>query len=426
MSAQDLLPEQAAALEEPYDPYLDGMMDFEEAARVLDLEDWIVHRLRHTEREATVNLPLIRENGQPITCTGLRVQHNCDRGPTLGGVRFTPDAHLIQLRAVAMARTWQTALLDLPFGGSAGAVVCNPQELSERELRLLSNAYARSLRGLTGPQRDILAPDLGANERTMSWMLASHRSATGQLDFGAVVGKPVALHGWPAARYAAAHAIFLLLQLALTDRRVGMQVQRVAVQGFGKVGAGIARLLHDAGARIIAVADISGGLYDSRGLNIPALQAYAERHKVIFGFAEAEPVCNADVLESECDVLIAAAAARQLNATNAVRIRASLVIEAVRDAATRAAQSILEQRGRTLVPHILGTAGESLAWSAEWTQAVHGSIASLELERVLKPRIEDSYHAVCAAAQKHRTTLRRAAHLVAVDKVAAALRLQEA
>jgi glutamate dehydrogenase (NAD(P)+) len=425
MISQDLLPDQATSIEELHDPYLDIMLEFEEAARFLDLEEWIVQRLRHTEREVTVNLPLVRDNGRPATFTGLRVQHNCDRGPTLGGVRFTPDAHLGQLRASAMTRTWQTALLDLPFGGSAGAVVCNPQELSERELRLLCSGYARSLRGLTGPQRDILAPDTGANERTMSWMLASHRSGTGQLDFGAVSGKPVALHGWPPSQRARAHAIFLLLQLALAERHASMGTQRVAVQGFGNVGAGIARLLHEAGARIVAVADISGGLHNEHGLNIAALQAYAERNQVILGFPHAEAVCNADVLEAQCDILVAAAAERQLCANNAGRIRASLIVEAVNGVATRAAQNMLEDRALTLVPHILGTAGESLAWSAEWTQAVHGSIAALELDRVLKPRIEDAYHAVRAAARKHRTNLQKAAHLVAIEKVAAALRLQE-
>jgi glutamate dehydrogenase (NAD(P)+) len=421
MSAKELLP-RAVMDEERRDPHLETMVEFEEAARSLDLEDWIVQRLRHTEREVSVSLPLVQDNGAAVTLTGLRVQHNSASGPTLGGVSFSPSAHIPQLRSLSMERTWQNALLGLPFGGAAGAVVCEPRELSEHELRLVSGRYVQQLRDLIGPHKDILAPDSGANSRTMAWMLAAYRRATGQSDIGAVCGKPAELHGWTATDAAGAAAVFLLVHLGLADRHTTLESQRVAIQGFGGVGAGVARLMHDAGARVVAVADISGGLFNAEGINVPALQTYVERNQVVLGFNQAEPVCNADVLEGDCDVLVLAAAERQITAANAARVQAPLLVEATRAAVTQAAAAILFEKDSIAIPDLLGTAGEPLTWFVEWSQVMQAG-STAELDPMVNARVRSAYQAVREAARRHQVSFRRAAHLVGIDKVAASLRM---
>jgi glutamate dehydrogenase (NAD(P)+) len=419
MSAQDLLPHEIET-EESHDPYLDASLKLEQAARFLDLEHWIVQRLRHAEREVTVNLPVTHDNGQAVTITGLRVQHNCSRGPTLGSVRFCPKAHLGQMRALAMANTWKAALLDLPFGGSAGALVCNPEELSERELRVLSKQYVTALRGFIGPHKDVLSPGRGANERTMAWMLDAYRQATGDLENSIVVGKPEALGGLSDRRAIFAQSILVLLREVLSERHQDLETRRIAIQGFGCMGAGIARLLHDSGASVVAVADISGGLLDAQGINIPALQAYSEDRGMIYGFANAEAVCNAEVLEADCDILILAAAERQVTAANAPKLRAPLVVEAARSAISSRADEVLQAKNTTVIPDLLGTAGAMIAYSMEWNINVVGQSAA---ESALRQRIGDAYKVVRSTARSNQLTLRDAAHIVAVGKVASAIRM---
>ncbi len=423
MTARDLLPTAVREMEAPYDPFLDATIDLEEAARRLDLEPWIVQRLRHPEREVTVNLPLVRDNGQATSIAGLRVQHSTGRGPTLGGVRFSAAAHLHQIKAAAMRMSWQCALLDLPFGGAGGAVVANPQELSERELKALLKEYINSLHDLIGWQKDVLALDGGSNERTAAWMLDSDARARGQLELGVVTGKPAVLGGLPAPRAAAGRGLFLLLLEALEGQKANLL--RVALQGFGSLGISVAHQLHEAGARVVAVADISGGLLRKDGIDVPGLAAYAEKRGVIFGFPQAEAACNADVLECPCDVLILAAAERQVNAVNAGRIAAPLVVEVADCAVTRTAEELLAERGMVVFPDVLAGAGSTLAAFLEWKQNVTvATLTSEQIEAELRARIAAACRAIRDYARQHGVSWRRAAHLIAVDRVAAALRLR--
>ncbi len=423
MTARDLLPIGIGEPEAPYDPLLEVMVDFEEAARQLDLEDWIVQRLRHTEREVTVNLPLLRDDGQAVTVAGMRVQHNTSRGPTLGGVRLSGTAHLSQVKAAAVRMTWQCALLDLPFGGAAGALVADAHELSEPELRRLFKCYINSLHDLIGPYKDVLALDGGTNERTAAWMLDSDARARGLLELGVVTGKPAVLGGLPAPRAAAGRGLFLLLQEILEGREANRL--RVALQGFGKLNMSVAHHLHEAGARVVGVADVSGGLLRQNGIDIPALATYATRTGTIFGFGGADAACNADVLECPCDVLILAAAERQVNAGNAARLQAPLVVEVAEGAVTRAGEKALEARQVVVVPDLLANAGSVLASYLEWKQNVtFAPFGPEEIEKELYRRTTQAYRAVHDCARKYGISLRRAALLLAVDRVGAALRLR--
>jgi len=235
MTAHDFLPQ--VALEEEFDAYLESTLQLEEAARVLDLEDWIVERLRHPEREITANLVLVRDNGQALHFTAFRVQHSSARGPLLGGVRLSPHTQLRETRALAMNMTWQCALLGVPFGGAAGAVVCDPGKLSERELRHLSKDYVQALRGTLGPGTDVLMEDLGSNPQVLAWMLDAHARAAGRLEPGAVTGKPGVLFGLPDHADAAAHGLFDTLALAIEESGHKLAGLRIALQGVGRTGS---------------------------------------------------------------------------------------------------------------------------------------------------------------------------------------------
>lgn len=425
MTTRELLPDRVAE-EEALNPMLQAGVLLETAARQLDLEEWIVRRLRHMERELTVNLSLQDDDGRALTVTGYRVQHTGTRGPTLGGVRFLPSVQLEQLRAAALATTWECALFDLPFGGAAGAVVCDPQRLSERELRDVVKEYVTALRGFLGPTTDVIMPDVGSNPQTASWMFDAFVRVAGHMEAAVVTGKPPGLWGLPDYDGLVARSLVLLLETVLADRGLGLPGLRVAVQGFGKLGGAAARLLHEAGARIVAVADVSGGLYHERGLDVPALLAYAETNKLVFGFPEGTAVTNREVLDAACDVLIAAACERQLTHDAAEQLQAAVVLEAVKQAITPEGDKALARRGVTVVPDMLANATRLLASYVEWTRNMQRNVCPGDGQLVghLKACIERAYREVRHVAGRDHCGLRRAAELLAVERVATSLRLR--
>ncbi len=418
MDAKQLLPDQVAELEDESDPLLRATLEFEEAAADLDLEDWIVQRLRHAERELTANLPLVRDNGEPVAISGVRVQHFSGGLPTLGSVRLSPEAHLHAVRAAAMEQTWQLALLQLPFGGAAGAIVCNPEELSERELRSLARAYAHALRGFIGHGSDVPTLGAGCHPQTVAWMLEATRATPA--DLASVAGKPEALFGLPHAEDALAYGICGLLG----HIRPPVHVRRISLQGWGKAVTGMAQVMQQAGVRVVAAADSSGGLQNPNGIDASTLAAHWDHRGMLFGYADAEAVCNADVLEAECDALVLAAAPHQITSANASHIRAAIVFEASLGAISRAGEEALLRRGVIVVPWGVTTAGATLAAYLEWLRNTQGALEQLpDLPQVTSARTCALYDAVHAAAQAHQVSLRRAAHVMAVERVAAQMRL---
>ncbi len=434
MKAIDFLPSQLVAFDEPTDPQIESAAELEEVARHLDIESWILQRLLHPERELTTNLIVDGKNGNPLMFTGYRVQHLTSRGPTLGGVSFSPHAYLTGVRASAMQATWQAALLNLPFGGAAGAVICNPDELSEDELRQLSKNYAHALRGIVGRFDDVLSPGLGCHTQMIAWMLDSIAQDSGRMEPGAAAGKPESLYGLPDYTGMTTRGILALVE-ALALRHVkgstvlsqsdGLRGLRVSVQGFGALGASLARELYDRGAKVVATADISGGLYNSEGMDVPSLQNYVGEKAVTFGFGGADAVRNADVLEADCDLLIAAAAERQISTTNAARIRAQFVIEAAKWAVTSSAEQNLASRGITVIPEMLATAGAAISAFLEWNQSARFSaFSAAEMQSELTNRVTTALNSVLTTAAKNGSTLRRAAHLLAIDRIANEMRVR--
>ncbi len=414
-----------AILPEPIDAFAQEMLQFELAARRLDLEDWIVQRLRHPERELTLSLPYLSDHGEARCATAYRVQHCTWQGPTLGGVRFSPDVHLSQVRAAAMTTTWECALFDLPFAGSAGAIVCDPQHLSERELRDVTKEYVYALRGVAGPSSDVFTPDIGSNAQTAAWLFDGFVRAAGHLEPAVVTGKPPGLWGLPAFDDLVARSLYLLIEEVLAERATRVAHCRVAVQGFGKLGAAAARLLHDAGACIVAVADISGGLRSPDGLDVTDLQGYVATNHLMFGFPGADPISNEDLLETPCDLLITAAAEHQITSANAAKVHANIVIEAAKETITPDADRILEDDDVLVVPDVLANSTRLFASMIEWSRNQRG-ICRLdgEIEAHIKQCIQQAYLAVHETANAQNINLREAAHVLAVERVASALRLR--
>ncbi len=425
MIPADLLPPEI--MEE--DPLLDSAAQLEQSARALDLEDWIVQRLKHPEREVTINLPLRRDSGDDLTCAALRVQHYHPRAGCLGPVGLAPDAHFAQLRPLALQMTLQCALLDLPLGGSAGAIVCDPAQLSERELRHLVRDYVAAL----DVRGDIFAPA----EFAAAWTAASRH-----LDPAALVGKPAILGGLPDPAAALAAGWFTLISEGLAVQKpaarpaqpptTGHQPPsaldgcRVALQGFGPAAAALANLLHNAGARIIALADKSGGLFAERGLDLAAVAAHLTTHGMLYGFDGAEAVRNSEVLESACDVLVAAAAERQVNCQNASRIRASLLLESIPNAITPAAASMLASRGISIISALLGAAPRMLAWFAEWQHGLHHAAPEqAAVESLIRHKLTEIFHRAQSSAASHKLPLADACRRLALEKLAAKLRLTQ-
>ncbi len=436
MEAKDLLPIDIE-LDEPCDPYVDAVAELEEAAQHLDLETWIVNKLRHCEREMLLNIPIVRDDGTAVSFTAFRTQHVCWRGPTLGAVSFMPNAHISAVRGGAMKATWQAALLEVPTGGAVGAIVCDPVSLSERELRQLARDYVFGLRGLLGRHSDTVMPGVGSNEQIMSWMLDAHAQTLGRMEPGTITGVPAALSGLSWTADPLARGVLAVLRYLLAgghNRKTNGSTHRnsrvlarqaIVVQGYGPFGASIARTLYENGARITGVADVSGAVCNTQGLDIPALEEYAKKNGVLFGFPEAEPVRNLDLLESECDVLVTAATERQITSAIVHKIKAPVVVEATRSAITHAAMANLRSRDITVVPEILATAGGLLSSHLEWRHAEQVSSPSAEeLDIEIERRAVKTCKLLFEYADAHDLTPDRAAIVLAVDRIAREMRLR--
>jgi glutamate dehydrogenase (NAD(P)+) len=397
---------------------------FEEAADGLDLEEEVRLLLRMPHRELHVEVPVRMDDGTVRVFTGYRVQHNGARGPYKGGLRYHPQADLDEVRTLAALMTWKCALVDLPFGGAKGGVQCDPTAMSSNELNRLTRRYTQNIAHLIGVNRDIPAPDMGTNAQTMAWMMDAYGQLNGYTP-GIVTGKPVELGGSVGRDAAPGRGVFLVLEALCLDLARDPKATTVAVQGFGQVGSWAGRLAHQAGFRIVAVSDISGGLHNESGIDIDALTAHVEGGGSLIGFSNGDRVSNEELLALPCDVLIPAATGDVLTSANAGAVRAQIVIEAANHPLSYDADVSLAERGVLVVPDILANAGGVIVSYFEWTQNIQQFRWELdrvnsELERMLLP----AYQAVRRLAQERNVTMRRAAYLIAVERVARAIRLR--
>jgi len=409
------------AVEAGPDPFAVAQQQFDVAAEYLNIDPGIRAILRDVQRVLTVNFPVHMDDGSIRLFTGYRVQHNLHRGPTKGGIRYHPGVTLTEVKALAMWMTWKCAIFNLPFGGAKGGVVVDPKRMSQHELENLTRRFATEISILIGPERDIPAPDMGTNAQTMAWIMDTISMHKGYSIPAVVTGKPISVGGSQGREEATGRGVMIVTLEALTHLGMNVDNATVAVQGFGNVGSNSACLLAEQGIKVVAVSDVSGGIYNPRGLNIPDVLRYYQEHGTVKGFRNADRVTNSQLLTLPVTVLVPAALENQITRDNAAQIQAKIITEGANGPTTPEADDILESAGVFLVPDILANAGGVTVSYFEWVQDLQNFFWSEEqINERLSNIMRDSFHRVMHVKETNVVDMRLAAYIVAVDTVAKA------
>jgi glutamate dehydrogenase (NAD(P)+) len=413
----------APALEWETPLYGQAATQLEHALALAEIPDFVANRLRHPERALILTLPVRLDDGTVASFPAYRVQHSSVLGPTKGGVRYDHAVDLGECAALAMWMTWKCALLRLPYGGAKGGVRCNPHELSAPELARITRRFTAELAPFIGPQLDIPAPDMATNEQTMAWMMDTYSMQKGYAVPEIVTGKPISIGGSVFRHEATGAGVVMVIERAC--QRLGWELgeQRCVVQGFGNVGGIAASELHGKGARVIAVSDLSGGVYAEAGLDVAALHAYVAEHGSLEGFESgAERITNATLLELPCDMLVLAAREDQVTAANAANLRCRLVVEGANGPTSIEGDQILADRGIPVLPDILTNAGGVTVSYFEWVQDLGRLFWDRdEIRRRLADKMSDAFDRVWSVTQEQGITLRDAALVAAIREVSGAL-----
>jgi glutamate dehydrogenase (NAD(P)+) len=402
-------------------PWRTAQHQFDEAAEILKLDPGLRKILREVQREFTCHFPVQMDDKSVRNFTGFRIQHNINRGPAKGGLRFHPDVSLDEVKALAMWMTWKCAVVNIPYGGAKGGVIVDPSALSPNELEHLTRRFATEISILVGPDRDIPAPDVGTNAQVMAWFMDTLSMHRGYSVTASVTGKPVEIGGSLGRADATGRGVMICTVAALETMGLKPFNQRVVVQGFGNVGSVSARLLEEAGCQIVAVSEDYGGIYNPLGLSVKKLLDYKARERTLKGFPGAELIPNDELLKLDCDVLVPAALENQITSQNAHDIKAKLIVEGANGPTTPEADEILRKHGVILVPDILANAGGVTVSYFEWVQDLQSFFWS---EHEINARLESimtrAFKEVLAIRDQKKVDLRMAAYLLAVNRVAVA------
>lgn len=404
-------------------PFDQACSYLEQAAKELHLDQGLLEVLSHPRKVVTVSIPVKLDNGRVEVLAGHRVQH-CDvLGPYKGGTRYHPDVTLREVSALAMLMTWKCALVGIPYGGAKGGIALDPARYSVGELERITRRYTSELIKDIGPAIDIPAPDVGTSAREMAWMMDTYSMNVGHAVPGVVTGKPISIGGSRGREMATGRGVMIIVREAMAERGKTLAGATVVIQGFGNVGGAAAVLLHEAGAKVIAVSDATGGVFDPEGLDVLALKAYSlQNHRSVIGFPGAKAVTNAELLALPCDVLIPAALENQITEDNVHEVQAEIVVEAANGPVTLVADRALENRGVTVFPDILANAGGVVVSYLEWVQGL--SYVFWDEERVNKEMenlMVHAYHRVIQESKMRQVPLRVAAYTLGVGRVAQAL-----
>jgi glutamate dehydrogenase (NAD(P)+) len=399
-----------------------ALAQFEQGLEHADVEDFVAERLRYPERAVMMSVPVRLDDGSLRVLPGYRVQHSTVLGPTKGGLRYDPHVSLGECTALAMWMTWKCALLKLPYGGAKGGVRCNPREMSIDELQRMTRRYTIELRPVIGPEEDIPAPDMATNEQTMAWIMDTYSMVEGYAVPEIVTGKPISIGGSVFRREATGAGVVMVIERACDRLDWRLADQRCVVQGYGNVGSVAAHELAARGATVMAVADISGGVYSQRGLDLAAVDAWIEERGSLDGYPDAEHVSNADLLELPCDILVLAALEDQVTAENAGRIEARMIAEGANGPTSVEADAILAERGISVLPDILTNAGGVTVSYFEWVQDLGRLFWSRdEIRKKLADQLGDAFDRVWSLSAQLEVTPRQAALVAAIRQVAGAL-----
>src|ERR1700751_1841747 len=398
-----------------------GRFDF--AATKLNLDQGIWKVLRYPSREVIVHFPVSMDDGSIEVFTGYRVQHSIARGPAKGGVRYSPDVTLDEVRALASWMTWKCAVVNIPFGGAKGGIICDPKNMSRGELERMTRRYTAELIEFIGPEKDVPAPDVNTNEQVMAWMMDTYSMHMRQTVTAVVTGKPINIGGSRGRREATGRGVMIVCDEACRKLNIDRSRARVIVQGFGNVGSNAAQLMHEAGYKIIGIAEVGGGLSNKNGIDIKALVEYRQKNGTVHGFPGADKADAAGLLTTQCEILIPAATENVITSRNVDRVKCRILAEGANGPTTSAADDVLTDKGVFVIPDILANAGGVTTSYFEWVQDRQGyfwkeSVVNEQLETIMKSSFDD----VVRYADTHRVNNRIAAYMLAIDRVAYTIR----
>jgi len=406
-------------------PFEAMMLRFDRAAELLDLEPGLYKVLRHPEKQIIVSVPVLKDNGEVEVYTGYRVLYNTSRGPAKGGIRFDMQVTLEEVKALAAWMTWKCAVVNIPFGGAKGGVVCDPHTMSAGELEKLTRRYTAGIISMLGPDSDVPAPDVNTNERVMAWIMDTYSMHVGHTTTAVVTGKPVEMGGSLGRREATGRGCMIVTREALAHLGMPVVGTTVAVQGFGNVGSVAAQLLQREGCKIVAIGDRSVSIYDPNGIDVDDAIAHVKKNRSLDGYNRGEVISGADLLTLDVDVLLPAALENVITTKNAGQIRARIICEGANGPTTAAADSILEENGVFVIPDILANAGGVTVSYFEWVQDRGGYFWT---EQLVNDRLRDimvnSFHDVLVLSKQHKVNMRTAAYMLAISRVATVHRLR--
>jgi len=406
-------------------PFEAMMSRFDRAAELLDLEPGLYKVLRHPEKQITVSVPVMMDNGEVEVFIGHRVLYNTSRGPAKGGIRFDLQVTLEEVKALAAWMTWKCAVVNLPFGGAKGGVVCDPLKMSAGELERLTRRYTAGIINTLGPDSDVPAPDVNTNERVMAWVMDTYSMRVGHTVTAVVTGKPIEMGGSLGRREATGRGCMIVTKEALKHLGMAMQGVTVAVQGFGNVGSVAAQLLQREGCKIVAIGDRHGAFYNKNGIDVDAAIKHVQKVRSLEGFTGGDVITNDELLTIDVDVLVPAALENVINSKNAGKIRAKIICEGANGPTTAGADSILDEKGVFVIPDILANAGGVTVSYFEWVQDRGGYFWT---EETVNDRLTDimtkSFDAVLQLSKQHKVNMRTAAYMLSISRVATVHRLR--
>jgi glutamate dehydrogenase (NAD(P)+) len=426
-----LTAEQPIAYREPApildreNPFESMMKRFDVAAHLLHLEPGLYEYLKTPVKQVIISIPIAMDTGEIEVFEGYRVIHNDILGPSKGGIRYTPDVTLDEVKALAAWMTWKCAVMNIPFGGAKGAVRCDPTKLSPLVVEKITRRYTANLLELLGPDRDVPAPDMNTDEQVMAWIMDTYSMHMKRTETAVVTGKPLILGGSLGRREATGRGCMIVTLAAMEKLGLKPKDTSVVVQGFGNVGSVTAQLLRNQGCKVVGISDVTGGYYNKKGIDIEKALAWVKQHRTLAGFEGGEKTAQAEFLELECDVLVPAAKENQITHKNASKIKAKIICEGANGPTTAKADPILQERGILVIPDILANAGGVTVSYFEWVQDRVGYFWSLErVNRRLERMMKSAFNAVYAKADEFSVSLRIGAYVLAIDKVARTLKLR--